>query len=43
MANTQRDPTQEAFWREVILRQAGSGRTVRDLFGTASAQRAFIL
>ena len=30
MANTQRDPKKEAFWRDAIRRQAHSGLTVRD-------------
>ena len=30
MANTQRDPTKEAFWRDAIRRQAGSGLSVRE-------------
>jgi hypothetical protein len=29
MANTQRDPKKEAFWRDAIRRQAGSGLSVR--------------
>jgi hypothetical protein len=30
MANTQRDPKKEAFWRDAIRRQAGSGLSVRE-------------
>jgi transposase-like protein len=30
MANTKRDATKEAFWRDAIRRQAGSGLSVRD-------------
>ncbi len=30
MANTQRDATKEAFWRDVIRRQATSGLSVRE-------------
>jgi hypothetical protein len=30
MANTQRDPGKEAFWRDAIRRQAGSGLSVRE-------------
>lgn len=30
MANTQRDPKKELFWRDAIRRQAGSGLSVRE-------------
>jgi hypothetical protein len=30
MANTQRDTKKEAFWRDAIRRQAGSGLSVRE-------------
>lgn len=30
MANTRRDPRKEAFWRDAIRRQAGSGLSVRE-------------
>lgn len=30
MANTNRDPKKEAFWRDAIRRQAGSGLSVRE-------------
>lgn len=30
MANTQRDATKEAFWRDAIRRQTGSGLSVRE-------------
>jgi hypothetical protein len=30
MANMQRDPKKEAFWRDAIRRQAGSGLSVRE-------------
>jgi transposase-like protein len=30
MANTQRDPKKEAFWRDAIRRQAQSGMSVRE-------------
>lgn len=30
MANTKRDATKEAFWRDAIRRQAGSGLSVRE-------------
>lgn len=30
MANTQRDPKKEAFWRDAIRRQATSGLSVRE-------------
>lgn len=30
MANTQRDATKEAFWRDAIRRQAASGMSVRE-------------
>lgn len=30
MANTQRDPTKEAFWRDAVRRQADSGLPVRE-------------
>ena len=30
MANTQRDPGKEAFWRDAVRRQADSGLPVRE-------------